>query len=394
MNALRGIGNALVRLFSSFGLSVVLLVLLGVLTFLGTIAQVDHSLYDVQKRYFESWFLVHQLSVGGDRVFALPLPGATLLLTLLAVNLLFGGLWRLRGRRNVAGVAIVHVGILILFAAGLVKLVDAEDGHTTLYEGQSADFFQSYHEYELVLHRPRGDGVSEERVVPARRFSHAIAGSPVTIRAGDLPFDIEIQHWFPNASVGAVGPHGSVPVPVVDGHFIRPRPKAQQNEQNVPAAYVDILERDGTRSRTILWLFQQAPYTFEAGGERFALDLRRERYPLPFSVRLDKFMKEDHPRTGMARWFSSDVAVERDGATKLVTISMNEPMRTDGLVFYQASWGPADARPGDPLFSTLAVSRNPSDQWPLIGCLVITAGLLLHFGRKLLRHLARERVAT
>jgi hypothetical protein len=73
-----------------------------------------------------------------------------------------------------------------------------------------------------------------------------------------------------------------------------------------------------------------------------------------------------------------------------VRISMNQPLRDGGLVLYQASWGPSNARPGDPLFSTFAVVRNPADRLPLVACIVIAAGLLVHFGRKLALHLRAE----
>jgi hypothetical protein len=42
------------------------------------------------------------------------------------------------------------------------------------------------------------------------------------------------------------------------------------------------------------------------------------------------------------------------------------------------------------LFSTFAVVRNPADQFPLYACIVIATGLVLHFTRKLLRHIRLE----
>ncbi len=69
---------------------------------------------------------------------------------------------------------------------------------------------------------------------------------------------------------------------------------------------------------------------------------------------------------------------------------MNEPLREQGLVVYQASWGPQNARPGDPLFSTLSVVRNPADQFPLYACIVIATGLVFHFSRKLVRYIRIE----
>ena len=71
-------------------------------------------------------------------------------------------------------------------------------------------------------------------------------------------------------------------------------------------------------------------------------------------------------------------------------IEMNRPLRDQGLVLYQASWGPANARPGTPLFSTLSVVRNPADQWPTWACLVIFLGLVIHFGRRLWIYVRRE----
>jgi hypothetical protein len=84
-----------------------------------------------------------------------------------------------------------------------------------------------------------------------------------------------------------------------------------------------------------------------------------------------------------------------EGATaQQVHITMNEPMRHRGFTFYQSSWGPQ--RGSGPLWSQFSVVRNPSDQVPLISCLIIAAGLLFHFGRKLMLHVMREskRVAS
>ena len=47
-------------ILGSMKLSVVIVVLLGLLTWLGTLAQVDKGLYEVQKDYFESWLVVFE----------------------------------------------------------------------------------------------------------------------------------------------------------------------------------------------------------------------------------------------------------------------------------------------------------------------------------------------
>ena len=65
--------------------------------------------------------------------------------------------------------------------------------------------------------------------------------------------------------------------------------------------------------------------------------------------------------------------------TEAVLIKMNEPMRTQGYTFFQASWGPQDARPGDKLFSVFEVVKNPADKWPEYSLYVVAVGLCGHF---------------
>jgi cytochrome c biogenesis protein ResB len=128
----------------------------------------------------------------------------------------------------------------------------------------------------------------------------------------------------------------------------------------------------------------------QVAGRTFGLELRHEAYPMPYTIQLDDFTKEDYPGLNMPKSFSSDVTVIEGSGRHPVKISMNEPLRQEGLVLYQASWGPSNARPGDPLFSTLAVVRNPADRYPLYSCIVIAIGLVMHFSRKLTRFIRSQ----
>jgi len=179
-------------------------------------------------------------------------------------------------------------------------------------------------------------------------------------------------------------------VPVVDGVFLQKKPLETQAEANIAGAYVEVVGHSGLDQQGVLWGIESAPLTVHSGDRVFGIDLRKERYPMPFTVTLDKFTKEDHPRIAMAKAFMSDVTVQEDGTSRPVRISMNEPLRDEGLVLYQASWGPSNAQPGDPLFSTLSVVRNPADHYPLYACVVIAIGLVLHFSRKLFRFIRIE----
>lgn len=386
MSFLRSLARRLFAVLSSIGLACVLIILLGILTWLGTLEQVDYGLYEVQKKYFESFFLVHD--AGGVPI---PLPGANLVLCVLAVNLILGGMVRLRKSWSKAGILVTHLGIAMILLSGFVKMYFSEDGHVTLYENERADWFQSYFRWEIAIREEAAGGVVREYVVPQEDFLDARGERVVRLANDELPFELEVQHVLQNCWPSPKGPMFDVDMPVVDGVYLERRPMAAEAEQNVAGLYVASVDAEsGARTPGILWGLESAPWTVEAGGGRWAVTLRKERYPMPFTLVLDEFTKEDHPRMNMPKSFSSDVTVEEDGSSRPVEISMNEPLRDRGLVLYQASWGPSTAGPGDPLFSTFSVVRNPADQMPLWGCVVTAIGLLLHFLRKLARHVRAE----
>ncbi len=376
----------LADVLSSFGLSCTLLIFLALLTWLGTLEQVDNGLYDVQRRYFESLYVIHRAGP-----VQLPLPGGLLVMGLLAVNLVMGGMVRIRKGTATLGVLVTHVGILMLLGAGYVKSFHSEDGHTTLFEGQSSNVFRSYNRWELAILQPLGDGRLREIVAPQEDFIGQQGLAPATLVSAELPFDVELRHFTPNARVLPKGPMGRTAMPVIEGFFISPLPVEKENETNAAAVIATVVDKArGARQESILHGLSRQPWTVRVAGQDWGLELRREQYLMPFTVELDDFRKEDHPRLNMPKSFSSDVTVIEGGAERPVRISMNEPLRQDGLVLYQASWGPSNARPGDPLFSTLAVVRNPADHYPLYACIVIATGLVLHFSRKLVLHIRSQ----
>lgn len=382
---MKQVSRALLTVFSSLGTSCVLLILLGLLTWLGTLEQTRTGLFEVQRKYFESFFLVHHFGS-----IPIPLPGANLVMCLLAINLFVGGLVRIRKSWSTFGIIVAHVGIAMLLASALVKHEWSQDGHVTLYEGQRADHFESYFRWEIALIRKEADGTTREWLVPHERIEDA-QRSRVRLSMTDVPFELEIESLSRNCRpewAKDAGAHGPI---VVDGVRLVSRPTDPRAEANIAGACVSVVDdRDGIRRRALLWGAEAKPFTFFAAGKSWALSLRKERYEMPFELQLDRFTKEDHPGIDMPKSFASDVKVASAGAQRDVKISMNEPLRDGGLVLYQASWGPSNARPGDRLFSTFAVVRNPADQWPLAACLVIAAGLLFHFVRKLVRYIQLE----
>ena len=408
---LRSVGVVMLSLLGSMRLSVVLVLLLAALTWLGTLAQIESGLWLAQKEYFESWWIVAKLPLsfwgdpwldgaGQQYVLKIPLPGAYPVMALLFLNLVVGGMVRMKLQARNAGVLITHVGIGLLLLAGFVKLEYSFSGHLALYEApkdgrrsmqrvHEASVFTSFHDYELALLRSVGEGQIEERVVPEVELVGARDGA-VTLRPEGLPFRVEVHHWLENCQPRAMG--GRV--------ILRPVTPQKERERNTAGCSVTVTADDGTRHEAVLFGTEErpfsdvrAPFVFEVAGQRYGLDLRRAYFDLPFVVRLDEFQKNDHPGTTMARDFRSFVTVKEGAAERRVQIFMNNPLRKDGYTLYQTNWGPQPDG-GPPFYSVFEVASNPSDKWPEIACWVIFAGLAIHFLQKLFRFLGSSTRTT
>lgn len=367
------------EILGSFGLACIILLFLLLLTYLGTLEQVDHSLYEVQKKYFES------LIVFDTKVFV-PLPGVYLLLSLLFVNLIVGGMLRMRWTWSRLGILVIHFGIATMLLGGLIEFKASNKGHVTLFEGESAAEFQSYFEWEVTVTEPLENGHVREHVVPNAMFANLPVGESMRMTSEAIPFDIVLSGFLPNCR----------PVPSraegvgVEGVLLEELPGAIQAEQDIAGLTVTLEGLPDGSETGLVWGVQRAPWVVRAGGKPWAIDLRRRTWRMPFQIHLRDFTRELHPGTEMPSKFYSDVTCIQANVSQDLQISMNEPLRRDGLTLFQASWGPSNARPGDRLFSTFAVVENPADDVPLIALLIITAGLLVNFLPRLLRHMRAQ----
>lgn len=376
---------------ASYGFACVIFILLLIITFLGTIEQVDMGLYEVQKKYFESMFLVHWFEFGDSFAIPLPLPGVYLLLVLFTINLIAGGIIRMRKNKTTIGNLIIHAGMLVMIAAGFVNYTYAEDGHMTLAENERASEFVSYYLWEIAIAETNGTETTQEHVISSDAFLDLRPEESKTFTSSNLPFDLTISGFQRNSSVIGAGPVVAQTMKVVDGFALMPMELDREAERNAAGAYATVRDKKtGQTQEGILWGLNLAPWTVTVDGRQFTIELRRKRYPLPFTIALNKFHHEMHPGTEMAAMFMSEVTKIDGGVEQPVKITMNEPLRHRGYTFYQASWQPGDPTTGRPVRSTLAVVKNPSDQWPLYSCIIITAGLLIHFTMKLSKYLRAE----
>jgi len=368
---------------ASYGFAVILLIFLTLLTFFGTLEQAHTSLYDVQNKYFNSFFVVHDLF---GRI-PIPLPGVYLLSVLLFINLTCGALIRARKEWRRPGMVIAHFGILYMLVAGFVTFHFSTSGQMTLYPEERSNRFQSYYEWEIEI-AELNDGLYGKRwLIPGEHFAYMDVNATREFVHGDLPFDLLLENFLGNSI-----PQPAQPNEGAEGYRLVARAPAMEAAQNVAGAYALAVEKDSRQTHSgLLWGFSAAPWIITVEGQDYAIELRHRTWDLPFTITLDEFIRDLHARTTMAANFESVVTKTQEGeADRQINIRMNEPLRHEGYTFFQSGWGPQNAGPNDRLFSTFAVVNNPADQWPLYSCIVISVGLLIHFVQKLLGYLRAE----
>jgi hypothetical protein len=237
---------------SSMWISITLLSFLLLLTVLGTLEQTQTSLFEVQRRYFESIFVIHRF--WGVPV---PLPGVYLLLVLLAVNLVCGGLVRIRKSTTTMGVIVGHLGIILMFAGSAIEYSYSQKGHATLAEGNATDEFTSYYEWEIAIAEARETGAVEELVIPGEKFMHLAPGARSTFTSAALPFDLDVHDVHANCVPGAAGAGSG---PAVDGFALVPMKRNKEAEADIAGAYVTVKPKaGGAPVEGLLWARERFP---------------------------------------------------------------------------------------------------------------------------------------
>lgn len=382
------------KFFCSFGLATVLLTLLLLITFFGTLEQVEHGLYESQKKYFES-MLITDIDLGEYKIPVIA-PGGFLVMSLLFINILMGAIVKiLKNPRNI-GLMVTHVSMLVLLASGFVSYFFKKDGSMALFEGQTSNEFNSYHDSVIEIEKLPGGNPEKARkalVIPGKHYQDLSEGKARTFHHESLPFDLQIMNYTVN---GEPRKADSGMATQADGYYIQPLQKKEESELNLDAAYVKVInKKDQSSELGILYRGNAAPFTFKVGEDVFSINLGRRTWTLPFSVRLEKFEREVHPGTERARSFTSHVTWLKDGVEEKRDISMNAPLRDSGHILFQASFSQERASNGGQINrSVFAVVENPSDQWPLYATIAVSIGLLIHMAGQLNRFLARSKKET
>lgn len=376
-----------VDVLSGFGLATITLLLLGVLTWFATLEQIDNGLYPTLTKYFH-WKALFLIPEVNGKMVPLPLPGGYWVSALLLVNMILGGIIRIRKGWRHYGNLIAHFGIVFMLLGGGVAHHFSERGNMAIGEGESSNTAEDYFEYVVEVAEIIDGKAEKIHVIRGKDIDDLEGARLRTFRLPEMPFDLQLTGYMKNTvPVSATERAPAQQQEIVDGYFLMEKPKlkkAEEAERYTAGCYARILGRDGSKSAPfILAGASFHPFAYRHENRIFTVDMRKRLWPMPFTVQLDKFTADFHPGTMRPAKFVSEVTRLENGGEAKVTIQMNEPMRYEGLTFFQASYGPPGAGPGEKMYSVFEIVKNPADKWPEYSLWIVSAGMLLTFLIKL-----------
>ena len=382
--------------FVSLRLTVVLLVFGMILVFAATIDQVHLGIWAIQEKWFRSLIVLQEVRGVPVPIF----PGGYMIGGFLLINLIAAHIYRFKLTWKKSGIHLTHVGLILLLIGELFTGLWQEDFSMRLVQGQPKNYSESFHDNELAIIDTTDPKFDDVVVIPEPTLARR-----ETIQHGKLPFRIAIKDYYPNSALrnppeaGAPAIPGLNPttapfttqnnrnVPVV----AQAAPMTfKQNERNLPTAYVELIGPDQSVGTWMLNADPRVPaQSFEYGGRTYTIALRFTRAYKPFTLTLLKFSHDRYAGTEIPKNFSSRIKLETPSGRddREVLIYMNNPLRYDGLTFYQASF-----EPDNPDVTILQVVRNPSWLFPYIACTMMTLGLLWQFSLHLFAFVARRRL--
>jgi hypothetical protein len=370
-----------IKFLISYNLTVVCLLVLIILTFWGTLYQVEEGLYATKQRFFNSWFFL----TGGF----LPFPGARLILWISFINLLCVILFRFTYRWSRAGMLLIHLGIMLLLVGSGATFHFSQDSNLTLKEGEGTNVSVDYHKWELALWTQTVRGDTTLRKVEAKDINHLIKGGRLSFAS--LNLEATVTEYYPNCKALKAKDTPPAEQTINASGILRLEPQKPSPDPawNSPGLIISLSgknEPDDNPRKILLYAGDIYPTPLSLNKKLTYCSLRRRTLTLPIILRLIDFQKTEHPGTSMARGFQSRVVMSTGKLEREVVISMNKPLRHKDYTFYQSSYSQSEQ--GET--STLAVVRNPGRLIPYIASLVIGLGLIIHFCIMLWKYALRK----
>ena len=391
----KSIEHKLLDFFSSYLLCIICLVLLGLLVWFSTLEMQDIGLSKALEKYYSHKQIIVIPELNGGKSTYLPLPGAYWVCCVLFVNMVLGGILRLRKSWRNAGVVLSHFGIVALLVVGFVDHHRSIHAKMEVFQGATYDYATKFDYTSIEVSEFKENGEKKPPYVIKHDMIVDLKDKMRRFTFKDLPFDLEVRHFRENVVVldASKKVREKKSGEIIDGFFLhpfKPNPDKDNMDYFNYGCYVLIKPKNGEPNRKLLLARSMGfPQTFSVGGKLYGVEMPNEIWNMPFSVELINSVGEYYPGTRRPSKFQSTIAWtgEEDGMERVQTIKMNHPMRYKGFALYQANWN----EPVNGLeFSGFEIVKNPADQWPLV-CLVISSiGLIFHFALKLSHYLERE----
>ena len=373
---------------TSLRLTITCLIAAMVLVFVGTIAQVKLGTHIAQAQYFQSLFVWWQ-SPTSDLRFPV-LPGGHLIGGLLLINLVAAHIRRFQWGWRKLGIHLIHGGLILMLAGGLLTDLFSVETAMTLNEGATKNYTEHQRLTELAIIDTTDPETDTVIAIPEGRL---LKGGLITHES--LPFDVSVERFFQNSRLAMLDQAGPDAKPAADRGIgsrvaIREVPRATaMNERDLVSAQLAILNPETGKSLGT-WLASNtlgAPQAFEYGGRTWSLAIRQARHYRPYSITLHDFTHERYPGTEIPKDFSSRITLvdPEKNENREVLIYMNHPLRYRGDTFFQAGFDNNDTT------SILQVVRNPSYPIPYISCVIVGVGLITQFSYHLVGFARRRR---
>jgi hypothetical protein len=407
-----GIAYKALTALASLRLTVWLFVLAIALVFFGTLAQVDEGIWTVLSKYFRTGLarVPFQVFVRFGQIFfnlsqdisvpgAFPFPGGWLIGGCLLANLLAAHATRFKLTWKRSGILVLHAGLVVMMVSELITGLLAVESRMFIKTGQSANFLQHHLRLEMAMVDSSNPDHDDVVMIPG-----SILRKGGTIQNDLLPFDVEVLKYMVNSDLYEKAPEG-VTNPATDGSGLtvvaveQPEVSGAAAEQrdDIASMFVTFKEKGtgkalGTYlvSQWFTWnpLVPPHPEHVSCKGKTYDVSLRRERMYQPFTIHLlefhhDKYLGTETPRNYSSRIRLVDPSQDED---REFVISMNEPLRYAGDTFYQSGVLPGDQG------TILQVVNNPGWLMPYISCVLVSVGMILHFGLHLIGFLGRRGV--